>query len=65
MEQRYTALAEEQGRLAAEKERLTSENERLSEVSRMPRCALPACRRTPKNRTATSATLRCLTHTET
>lgn len=35
MEQRYTALADEQGRLAAENERLTSENQRLAEVRRM------------------------------
>jgi hypothetical protein len=33
MERRYTALAEEQGKLAAEKERLLSENKRLTEVS--------------------------------
>ena len=32
MEQRYTALADEQGRLAAENERLLSENQRLAEV---------------------------------
>ena len=34
MEQRYTALAEEQGRLAAENERLAAENRKLSEVLR-------------------------------
>lgn len=33
MEQRYTALAEEQGRLAAENQRLTSEHEQLAKVS--------------------------------
>lgn len=33
MEQRYTALADKQGRLAVDNERLTSENERLAEVS--------------------------------
>jgi hypothetical protein len=37
MEQRYTALADDQGRLAADNERLTSENQRLAEVRRMCR----------------------------
>ncbi len=32
MEQRYTALAEEQGSLAAENKRLTSEHEQLAKV---------------------------------
>ncbi len=32
MERRYTALAEEQGKLASEKEKLVSENNRLTEV---------------------------------
>lgn len=32
MEQRYTALAEEQGSLAAENKRLTSEHEEMAKV---------------------------------
>ena len=48
MEQRYTALAEDQGRLAAENKRLTSEHEQLAKVLDIHCCPLsnlsPICR---------------------